>query len=178
MQKPGRIRDVGVIFDFGIHDIDVMRYLAGDVKSVYAKAGRFNKKIEHEDYGTIVLTFENGICGIVEVNWLTPVKIRKLNLTCSEKFVEADYINQSATISTSSFNEVDEGDLFHIPIQHNINHVALQKREPLRNEIEDFIQAIQHNKKPLATGEDGLIAIKIAEAATASYKNNEEVKIL
>ncbi len=175
---PGRIRDVGVIFDFGIHDIDVMRFLAGEVKSVYAKAGRFNKKIEHEDYASIVLTFEDGTCGIVEVNWLTPVKIRKLFLTCSEKFVEADYINQSATISSSSFNQIDEMNLFHIPIQYNINQIALQKKEPLKNEIEDFIQAIKNNTKPLATGEDGLIALKIAEAATISYKNGEEVKIL
>lgn len=174
---PGRIKDVGVIFDFGIHDIDVMRYLSGEVKSVFAKAGRFNKNIEHEDYANIVLTFENGTCGIIEVNWLTPVKIRKLFLTCSEKFVEADYINQSVTISSSSFNKIDETNLFHIPIQYNINQVALQKKEPLRNEIEDFIRAIENNKKPLSNGEDGLKALKIAEAAEISYKNGKEVKI-
>ena len=175
---PGRIKDVGVIFDFGIHDIDVMRYLSGEVKSVYAKAGRFNKNIEHEDYANIVLTFENGKCGIIEVNWLTPVKIRKLFLTCSEKFVEADYINQSVTISSSSFNKIDEMNLFHIPIQYNTNQIALQKKEPLRNEIEDFVKAIQTNKKPLSNGEDGLMALKIAESAEISYRNGEEVKII
>lgn len=89
---PGRIKDVGVIFDFGVHDIDVMRYLAGNIESVYARAGKFNN-IDYEDHANIVLNFENGICGIVEVNWLTPTKIRKLFLTCSENFVEADYIN-------------------------------------------------------------------------------------
>ena len=85
---PGRIRDVGVIFDFGVHDIDVMRFLAGDIESVYARAGRFNKNIDYEDYANVVLNFENGICGVVEVNWLTPTKIRKLFLTCSKSFVE------------------------------------------------------------------------------------------
>jgi len=154
-----------------------MRYLVGEVESVYAKAGKFTKNIHHEDHANIMLNFNNKLCGIAEINWLTPMKIRKLFLTCSESFVEADYINQSVTISSSSFKQIDEMDLFHIPIQNNINQVALKKREPLKNEIEDFIYAIEKNKPPLATGEDGLMAIKIARAATKSYKKGIEVKI-
>ena len=175
---PGRIRDIGVIFDFGIHDIDVMRYLAGEVTSVYARAGNFNKSTTYEDHANIILNFENGICGVVEVNWLTPVKIRKLFLTCSEYFVEVDYIDQSVTMSSSSFKEIDKMNLFNVPIQYNINNVSLEKREPLRNEIVDFIQAVEHHAKPLVTGEDGLLALKIADAATFSYKTGKEVKIL
>jgi UDP-N-acetylglucosamine 3-dehydrogenase len=173
----GRIKDVGVLFDFGVHDVDVMRYLVGEIKSVYAKAGKFNKEIKYEDYANVILNFENGICGIMEVNWLTPVKIRKLCLTCSCNFVEADYIDQSVTISSSTFNKINEMDLYHIPISYNINRVSLEKKEPLRNEIEDFINAVKHNKKPLATGEDGLITLKICNAATESYKKGREVKI-
>ena len=114
---PGRIKDVGVIFDFGVHDIDVMRYLSGEVVSVYAKAGKFIEGIDHEDHANIVLNFENGITGVVEVNWLTPIKIRKLFLTCSESFVETDYISQSVTISSSSFKDVDEMNLYNVNIQ-------------------------------------------------------------
>ncbi len=175
---PGRIKDVGVIFDFGVHDIDVMRYLAGNVESVYARAGKFNKNIAHEDHANVVLNFENGVCGIVEVNWLTPTKIRKLFLTCSKNFVEADYMNQTVTISSSSFKQIDEMDLYRVPIEYNTNQIALEKREPLRNEIEDFVTAIQQHKQPLATGNDGLLALKIVEAATISYKKGEEVRIL
>ena len=174
---PGRIRDVGVIFDFGVHDIDVMRYLAGEVESVYARAGKFNESIKHEDHANIVLNFENGICGIVEVNWLTPMKIRKLFLTCSENLVEVDYINQSVTISSSSFKQINESDLYHVPIQYNLNEVTLEKKEPLKNEIEDFVDAIENNKKPLATGEVGVMALKIAEAAIVSYKSGRVVTI-
>lgn len=174
---PGRIKDIGVMMDLGIHDIDIMRFLAGEVKSVYAKAGKFNKNIEYEDHANIVLNFENEKCGIIEVNWLTPMKIRKMYLTCSENFVEIDYMDQSVTISSSSFKKINEMDLYHVPIQYNVNHVALEKREPLKNEIDDFIDAIETNRPPLATGEDGLIALKIAEAATKSYKIGEEVRI-
>ena len=68
-------------------------------------------------------------------------------------------------------------DLFRAPIQYNVNQVALEKKEPLRNEIEDFINAIASDKRPLASGEDGLIALKVAEAAAESYEKSEEVKI-
>ena len=174
---PGRIKDVGVMMDLGIHDIDIMHFLAGEVKSVYAKAGKFNKNIDYEDYANIILNFENEVCGIIEVNWLTPMKIRKMYLTCSENFVEIDYMDQSVTISSSSFKKINEMDLYHVPIQYNVNQVALEKREPLKNEIEDFVNAIETNRQPLATGDDGLMALKIAEAATKSYKKGEEVKI-
>lgn len=174
---PGRIKDVGVILDMGIHDIDIMRYLVGEVKSVYAKAGMFNKKLSHEDYANIVLNFENGVSGVVEVNWLTPMKIRKLFLTYSENFVEADYMNQSVTISSSSFKQIDEMDLYHVPIQYNIREVALERKEPLKNEIEDFVRAIKEREEPLASGGDGLMALKIAQASIESYKIGDVVKV-
>lgn len=174
---PGRIRDVGVILDFGVHDIDVMRYLAGEVTSVYARAGRFNQSIEHEDHASIVLTFNDGITGVVEVNWLTPMKIRRLSLTCSKHFVEADYIDQSVTVSSSSYSNVDEMDLYRVPIQYNINRVALEPREPLKNEVEDFVHAVVDDAEPLATGRDGVMALKIARAALASYRQDEAVEL-
>jgi len=174
---PGRIRDVGVIFDFGVHDIDVMRYIAGEVKSVYARAGRFNKKIDYEDHATIILNFKNGLCGVIEVNWLTPIKIRKLFLTCKKSSVEADFINQSVQTSSSSFEEIDDTNLFNIPLQNKKSTMDLQKREPLKNEISDFAKTIKNKKKPLVTGYDGVMAVKIAEAAVKSSKTGEVIKI-
>jgi UDP-N-acetylglucosamine 3-dehydrogenase len=174
---PGRIRDVGVIFDFGVHDIDVMRYIAGEVKSVYAKAGRFNKQIEYEDHATIMLQFEHDLCGVIEVNWLTPMKIRKLSITCDKNFVEADFINQSVKTSTSSFENVDDANLFNIPLQNQISKMDLQKKEPLKNEIADFIDAINNNNKPLVTGYDGMMAVRVAEAAVKSVKTGKVISV-
>jgi len=174
---PGRIRDVGVIFDFGVHDIDVMRFLSGEVKSVYAKAGVYTKNILYEDHATILLNFENDVCGVVEVNWLTPIKIRKLFLTCSKQFVEMDYIDQSVTMSSSSFKVVDEMDLYHVPMQFNTNHIGLERKEPLKNEIQDFIKAVKTDKKPLASGYDGLMALRIAQSALQSFKTGDVIRV-
>ena len=174
---PGRIRDTGVIFDLGIHDIDVMRFLAGNITSVYARTGKFTKTINFEDHANIVLNFENKICGVVEVNWLTPMKVRKLFLTCSKNFVEVDYTSQTVTISSSSFKTLDEMNLYRTPLDYNINQVALEKKEPLRNEIEDFISAIEKGNQPLASGRDGVMALRVAQAAVESSKIGKEVKL-
>lgn len=172
-----RILDIGVILDIGIHDLDVMQYLAGEIESVYASAGKYNQNLNFEDHANILLNFSNGIKGMIEVNWLTPIKIRQLFLTCSEHYVAVDYIDQSVTISSSTFKKLNEMDLFHIPIQYSINKIALEKKEPLKIEISNFIDAIDKKEQALATGEDGLNALKIVQATIKSYKNNKVVKV-
>ena len=173
---PGRIKDMGVIFDLGVHDIDVMNYIAGKSQLVYANAGRIKNNL-FEDYANIIISFEKGICGVIEVNWLTPMKIRKLFLTCSEKFVEMDYISQSVKISSSSFHDIDDSNLYDIPMQYNTNEIVLEKKEPLKNEIEDFIDSIKNNRSSLVTGYDGLETVKIAQSAIKSYKQKKVIKI-
>ena len=174
---PTRIRDVGVILDFGVHDIDVMRFLVGDIESVYARAGRFNKDIKYEDHANIVLNFKNGVTGILEVNWLTPMKVRKLFLTCSKNFVEVDYMRQLVIISSSTFREMDEINLYNVPIQYNIHQITLERKEPLKNEITDFVEAIMRSREPLATGVDGLMALKVAKAAEKSFKTGDVIRL-
>ena len=171
---PGRIRDVGVIMDLGIHDIDVMKYLADSpVKSVYALGG-IRSGAEFEDHATVLLNFENGITGYVEVNWLTPMKVRRLALTCMENYVELDYIKQSADISSSQLPATyDAADLYHLPIEFDTRHVSLKKQEPLRNELEDFLDSIANKREPLVSGTDALETVRVSQAAIRSMKSGE-----
>lgn len=168
---PTRIRDVGVILDLGIHEIDVMRYItSSEVKLVNTLAGTCSANKKLEDHASILLQFENRVHGIVEINWLTPMKVRKLSLTCTKNFVELDYIDQSLQISSSTVLSYDIGNLSDIPLEYNTQKVSLKKQEPLENEIVDFLESIEKGKKPLVTGEDGLRALQVALAAMSSYK--------
>jgi UDP-N-acetylglucosamine 3-dehydrogenase len=173
---PGRIRDIGVIMDLGIHDVDVMRYLASSpVTSVYTLGGK-RSQTDFEDHANILLNFENGILGLVEVNWLTPMKVRKLALTCLKNYVELDYITQSANVSSSELPETfDTADLYRLPIEFHIRHVSLKKQEPLRNELEDFKKAVLNNGKPLITGPDAIGTLKVCQAALESMKEQKRI---
>jgi UDP-N-acetylglucosamine 3-dehydrogenase len=174
---PYRIKDVGVIFDLGIHDIDVIRYLLGSkVRSVYALAGKTGES-EFEDHANILLEFENDILAVIEVNWLTPMKVRKVSLTCSKNFVEMDYINQLLQISSSTMKKIDTGNLYRIPQEYSERKIELERREPLKNELSDFLRAIDHDKMPLVSGEEGVVTLEIAHAAMLSANSGKRVLI-
>ncbi|MEW5936789.1 MAG: Gfo/Idh/MocA family oxidoreductase [Candidatus Thermoplasmatota archaeon] len=172
---PSRIRDVGAILDLAIHDLDVMRYLIGsEAKSVFALGGTMGTS-RFEDHANILVEFSNGSKGYCEANWLTPMKIRKLILTCTENAVELDYMSQVAEISSSQFMSVDLGDLYQTPLEYDIRSVNLKRQEPLRNELSDFLSAAEHGRAPLVTGRDALKSMRLALAAVESLRTGRIV---
>lgn len=174
---PSRIKDVGVILDLGIHDIDVIRYLLGSkVKSVYSLAGKPNEA-EFEDHANILLEFENEVLAHVEVNWLTPMKVRRVSLTCSKNFVEMDYINQILQVSSSTIKKIDYGNLYRIPQEYSERKIQIERSEPLKNELTDFLSAIEFDREPLVSGEEGVETLKIAHAAIRSSVSGKKVTI-
>ena len=172
---PTRIRDVGVVMDLGVHDIDVLRYLVDEVSGVYARGGKI-KNNKYEDHASIVLNFKNGKTGYIETNWLTPKKIRKLWLTYEDKYAEGDYMGQSVEISYEKIN-YEEFNTYNLQIDLNIRKIALRREEPLRREHMDFIKAMEEKKKPLVSGEDGLMAVKIAQAALKSMNEGKVIEV-
>jgi len=158
---PPRIKDVGVAIDLAIHDLDVMYYLFdNDVTQVYATMGSILEKCEYEDHAEIMTKFENGITGILEVNWLTPFKRRALEVTGTDGIISIDYIDQSVDVAGKFAQNVD--------IQHE---------EPLKYEIASFLNSIINDKEVEITGEDGLNALKMVLAANRSSKEQVPIRL-
>jgi UDP-N-acetylglucosamine 3-dehydrogenase len=163
--------------DLAVHDIDIMRGIAGsEVQSVFAMGGSHANKA-FEDYANILLQFKDGKVGFVEVNWLTPMKVRKMFLTCSEKYVQIDYIDQSVEISSSKIEGLDASNMFRLPIEYDVKRVSVRKDEPLKRELESFISACETGATNVATGQDAVENIKVCEAALMSLKRREPVPI-
>jgi UDP-N-acetylglucosamine 3-dehydrogenase len=160
-QWPERIGDVGVIKDTAIHDIDVMRFISKqDPVSVYAKMGSMRIK-KFEDYAQIMLTYRNGESAFIESNWLTPYKTRMLTATGSEGIMRLDYITQDLWIEQKTETVQPR-----LPFQ-----------EPLKAELQHFVDCIVDNKKPIVTGEDGVKALEIATAAIQSSSKNRAIQL-
>ncbi len=175
---PSRIKDVGVVMDLGIHDLDVVQHVVDqEARSVYALGGR-GKGIEFEDHANILIDFDGGATGFVEVNWLTPMKVRKLALTCSRNFVEVDYMEQSAQVCSSSFKPFEAGNLFNVPLEFDLRRIALRKEEPLRRELADFVSAVDKGTPPLVPGESGIKTLRIAEAALRSLRSGAKEPVV
>jgi len=174
---PSRIRDVGVVMDLGVHDIDVVQYVVGsEARSVYMLGGK-GKDMKYEDHANILIEFDGGMSGFIEVNWLTPMKVRKLALTCSKNFVEVDYIDQSVLVCSSTFKPFEAGNLYKVPVEVDIRRVSIKKEEPLKRELKDFLGAIESKKEPLVTGDSAIKTLKIAEAALKSMDTGKKVEI-
>ncbi len=160
-QWPERIGDVGVVKDYAIHEIDIMRKIfEEDPTTVYAKIGNL-KHTKFEDYAQIMLTFKQGKTAFIEANWLTPNRIRNLTLTGSEAILSLDYLTQEITVETLDKTLKPRSEW----------------KEPLKLELQDFAESIIQDKEPEATGLDGLKALIIAEAAIKSSKKDSAIRM-
>jgi len=150
---PIRIGDVGVIKDLAIHDIDIINQLFGiEASSVYANAGRIQHSFE--DYANIMMSYPDNRGAFIETNWLTPRKVRTLSVTGTEGIINVDFITQALTIENNE----------------QIIQPFISNGEPLRLELSSFVDSIINKVPPKVTGEDGLKALKVCEAAIESAK--------
>lgn len=154
-----RIRDVGVITDLGVHDIDVISYLYGKrVENVVTIAG--NGVRPFEDRASILMRFGGNCSGIIETNWLTPHKVRTLAVMGLEGVAYLDYIKQTLEVH---FNG------------GRIEVVKVDKEEPLRREIEHFIHVVSNGIHSPSSGLNGRYVLAVAMAALQSYTNSSMV---
>jgi predicted dehydrogenase len=148
---PPRIRDIGVVIDLATHDIDLLRYITGsEFKKVYSLTSR--NLAPHEDAAILLFQMENGVLGRVTVNWLTPFKVREINIATREKFIKASLIDQKVT-TYSKYKENDS---------YLVKELSVPSGEPLKLELEAFIHSLKNNIPPPITGEDGLKALEVA----------------
>ena len=163
----GVTKDIGVILDSSVHDIDGARWLFNEEPNVvFARTGNvLNPKAsgfvgtDYEDFATIVLGFKNGKTAIIIANWVTPYKVRRISVTCTDGNLSGDYMSQEIRL--------DDGNSVTIPTRKH--------EEPPVNELTSFINAVKSNTSPVVTGIDGLNTIKIAEAAITSAKRGSPI---
>lgn len=161
---PPRIRDVGVTLDLATHDIDVMRYLAdAEIEHVYAETQR-RIHSTHEDFVLGIMRFTNDIVGMLDVNWLTPTKVRELSITGEKGMFLVNYLTQDIYFYENDYSTTTWDALRSLTgvSEGTMTRFKVQKAEPLRLEYEDVIAAIRSDSAPTVTGEDGLAVLKIA----------------
>jgi UDP-N-acetylglucosamine 3-dehydrogenase len=109
--------------------------------------------IEHrEDSVEFFLRYPNA-AAYVQANWITPVKIRKLNITGTDGYLEMDYINQKIQFYKSNYEKYKEvpgqidgfSDYVLKYMEPDLVEISVAKREPLKEEIRYFIQAVNEN---------------------------------
>jgi predicted dehydrogenase len=161
---PERIQDMGVVIDLAAHDIDVMYYLLGStVERVYAETMR-QVHTALEDLLAGLVRFQNGVLGVLDINRLTPTKIRELIVTGQKGMFLVNYLTQDLYLYD---NPKAQGDWDNLGIlrgvgEGNMVKLAIPRKEPLRAELEAFVQAVQGSPAASVSGEDGLRVLRLA----------------
>ena len=146
---PPRVKDVGVVIDLAIHDIDLIRYLTkSEFKKMYSLT---SKNIsEKEDIALLSFKMGNGVLAHITTNWLTPFKVREISIATKEKFIKGTFINQKV----SEYNKYEDS--------YITKELSVPFSEPLNAELNAFLKAVRDNKEPPISGEDGLKALEVA----------------
>lgn len=177
---PPRIRDVGVVIDLAPHDIDLMRFLIGmEPLRVYAET-EHRIHTAYEDLLLGLLRFPEGIVGALEINWLTPIKVREVtvlgerglfrvdDLTQDLYFFENAYGGENIWPTLQTLRGINEGKMI---------RYAFPRYEPLRAELQAFIRAIKEGTPVPVSGEDGLAALRLALALVESSRTHRVIEV-
>ena len=148
---PLHIKDVGIIYDTSVHDIDTANWLFDDMPHVvFARSGRVNH--EHEDYASIMLGYKNDRSAIIISNWITPKRVRIFSAVCTDAVITSDFISQEVKIEKKEETEIPRN----------------EKQEPLLLEIQNFLGAIEGKNNLVVKSQQAVNVTKIAEAALLS----------
>ena len=167
---PQRDGLAGVATDLATHDLDVMRFVcSSDPIRVYAETDRAHGH-EGEDLLCASLRFENGVTGLIEANWLTPMKVRQLSVTTEAGMFIVDYLTQDLYLHEQPQNELEWEA---IGVMRGANEgrmirYALQRREPLLVEWERFVEAVASNGPAPVPPAEGVLALRAARAIVES----------
>lgn len=167
---PHRIRDVGVVIDLATHDLDVMYYLTeANVLRVYAETEQ-EIHTQHEDSLSGLLRFDNGVVGVLDVNWLTPTKVRELYVTGEKGMFVVNYLTQDLYLYENEYvgSDWDRLGMLKGVGEGNMIKLRIAKREPLLVELESFVACVQQGTPPPVSGRDGIKALALAQAMVAS----------
>lgn len=160
---PSRIKDANIVIDASVHDIDIIRYFMGKEPDEVYTSGSRSLNSNREDQVVALLKYGDAN-GVVQSNWITPIKIRNLSVTGTKGYAELNYITQELVLYESNYEQTydDYGDFIIKFGKPNKVKVKIKSKEPLKAEIEHFLRCASGKEKPLVSGKEGLATLKIA----------------
>lgn len=156
---PNRSLDIGVVMDLMIHDIDIILGLtASPIKSIHAVG--INVLTKMDDIASVRMVLGNGCVCNLTASRVSDEVMRKIRIFLKDTYISLDYMKQEAFI----YKKI--GPLI---TKHAL---PIEKEEPLKKELESFVDCIQKNKQPVVSGREGREALKVALEITEQIKQN------
>jgi len=172
---PGRIKDTGVVIDLASHDIDLIRFLMREpIVRLYSETLQTINS-NREDMFNGLVRFQSGAVGILDVNWITPTKMRTLTITGARGMYICNLLSQELFLYANgdSSSDWDTLSVLHGVTEGNVTGFQIRRHEPLVAELADFVNAVESGTAPSVTGEDGLETLRLATEFVESGATQE-----
>ncbi len=149
IKKKKRIKDVGVVLDLMIHDIDIILGLVkSKVKDIEAVG--ISTVSDHEDLANVRLTFQNNVIADITASRVTKEETRKIRIFQEQSYILLDYKHQEAFLYEKSPKKIDR------------KKIRIRKKDALKVELKSFIDCVRNGKRPMISGYEGRQALMVA----------------
>ena len=172
--------DINVIWDLAPHDLSIMDYLIGERPEQIVATGQSHLN-GHEDVAFLTLYFPNDVIAHINVNWLSPVKVRTTLIGGEKKMLvwndlEAD---EKVKIYDKGVQVTNEEGLYNLLVNYRSGDMwapHLEQVEALRIELAYFVDCIVNDQTPFNDGQAGMRIVKMLEASSQSLRHRGAVK--
>jgi predicted dehydrogenase len=174
--------DVNVIWDLAPHDLSIMDYIIQDNPEAIVATGESHLN-GHEDVAFITLYFPRNIIAHINVNWLSPVKVRTTLIGGEKKMLvwndlEAD---EKVKVYDKGVSIKNRENLHQLLVSYRSGDMwapQVEQLEALRAELMYFHECITRNATPFNDGAAGLRVVRMLEAAAQSIRKRSEAVLL
>ena len=168
--------DTNVVWDLAPHDLSIMDYLIEE-KPVSVSAFGVNHYNGVEDMAYLTVNFADKLIAHFHVNWLSPVKIRRILLGGSKHMVWYDDMTPSEKVKVydRGVDLTEEESVYKTLVQYRVGDMyapQVDQTEALSIMAQEFVTCIETNKSPVTNGESGIRIVRILEAADESLRQN------
>lgn len=179
-----RSADIGVVSDMMIHDIDIVLHLIRS-RPVRVDAVGVNVLAKHEDVANARVAFENGSVATLAASRLAMKTERRLRAFSETAYLSLDYHKKTGVAITKAANldllaMAAQGKFDDISQMANVDFGSMVKVEPLivdeveplRAELEAFLDSVASGKPPAVSAEDGVAAVRLAAEIVSALKTH------
>lgn len=164
-------REENILWSFAPHDVAVILRLLGSMPFQISACGGNYVQPNIADVTVTSLLFNNGVRAHIHVSWLHPFKEQRLVVIGSKKMASFDDVAKRLVLYDQRV-EVQEG--HPVPIRGAGEEVEFARDEPLRQECQAFLEALETRESPTTDGYSGLRVLKVLQAAQRSLVMNGE----
>jgi predicted dehydrogenase len=170
-------KDVSVIWDLAPHDLSILDYWLGESPESVSVTGRACVQAGMPDVAFISLRFSSGIVALLDVAWLSPVKLRRTAVVGSERMLTYDDTEavEKVKVFDHGVDLKDPETFGEFQLSYRTGDILapkLEATEPLWAEAAHFVDCITRNERPLTDGAAGLRVVASLEAAEWSLRHD------